>query len=424
MTVSIKNKDKICKSLSGRVLIPSSKSEAHRYIICASLADKPTEIRVNSISSDIAATVDCMRALGAGITETEYGFKIEPIAECVKNPCLRCRDSGSTLRFLLPVAASLGADAEFFMEERLPDRPLYPLDEEMKNHGCTLRKEGSRLFCSGAMRGNSYKIASNISSQFISGILMALPVLDGGTIELTGKTESKKYIEMTVCAMRAFGVTVDINNSVITVSGKYKSPGSLAVGGDWSGAACWLCAGALSDEGITCVGLDINSAQGDRRILDVLRDMGADVKINSDAVTVSRAELRGIAVNAEDIPDLVPVIAALAARADGVTKITGAARLRIKESDRIESTSCILNALGADVKEEIDGLTIVGNPSVKELDGGMVDSFRDHRIAMSAALASLFCEEDVTVTNAEVVSKSYTDFWHDFESLGGKITIE
>ncbi len=408
-------------NLRGDVTVPCSKSEAHRIIICAAFADKPTVVRLSGISDDISATADCVSALGAHVERTDCGFIVTPIAEINPQPTLLCRESGSTLRFLLPVAAALGSDATFVLEGRLPSRPLSPLDNEMLRHGTSIVKDGNTLELSGKMTGNSFELEAGVSSQFISGILMALPLMGGGRLKLLGKKESAGYIDMTLDAMREFGVNAYFEgDSIVVPDENYKSPGELAVGGDWSSAAFWVSAGALSDEGITCHGVDFDSLQGDRAIVDIVSAFGADLTKGENCVTVKKSPLRGITLDAHDVPDLVPVVSALSAGAAEETNIKGAARLRLKESDRLSAMHHVLSSLGANVCEMEDGLRIIGgNP----LHGGIVDSHGDHRIAMSAAVAAMLCNGEVIINGAECVSKSYVSFWEDYKSLGGKIEI-
>lgn len=405
--------------LSGEVTVPSSKSEAHRYMICAALSDKVTDVVIHGICSDIEATADCLSALGAGVVRTDFGYRITPVSKTSKDALLKCRDSGSTLRFLIPVSAALGADADFYMEGKLHERPLYPLDAELLRHGVTLAKNGRTLSVRGKLSSNSFHIDGSVSSQFISGILMALPVLGGGIVILEGKVESVDYIKITIDAMKVFGVDVSFEGNVLTVPAKgFTSPGRVTVCGDWSGASFWIAAGALSENGITCKGIDLSSTQGDRRILDVLTAMGAEIEYGYDSVTVKKAYLHATDTDAANIPDAVPVISVLCAIAEGRSHITGAARLRLKESDRLAVMSELLRAMGTSVTELKDGLIIDGAGS---LNGAVIDAHDDHRIAMSAAIASMMCNGDVTVTGAECVSKSYSAFWDDFVSLGAVI---
>ena len=403
-------------NLSGTVRAPSSKSEAHRYLVCAALADAPTDIVMHSPSDDVSATADCLRALGAHIDRTCEGFHVVPVTEVKKKCLLLCRESGTTLRFMLPIAASLGADADFSAEGRLPERPLEPLSSEMARRGALVTRDGNIISCRGRLCGNDFALRADISSQFISGILLASPLLGGVTVRLDGAVESLDYIRMTLDVMRRFGIESSLSENIITVcSGGYRSPETVSVSGDWSGCAFWICAGAASRDGITCTGVDHGSAQGDRCIVDIVRSMGADICASANSVTVKRGKLAAVDVEAADIPDIVPPIAALAAAADGETHIRGAGRLRYKECDRLSAMRDIISSLGGSASEEADGLTVCGGV----IHGGEVSSHGDHRIAMSAAVLSVFADSPVTVDGAECVSKSYGAFWDDFESLGG-----
>ena len=399
-----------------------SKSEAHRYLICAALADAPTRLICPASNDDIDATVSCLCALGAQIERTEDGFAITPIKHVPESADMDCGESGSTLRFLLPVIAALGTHAKLHLHGRLPARPLSPLYELMVAHGVTLSPQGSNPFeISGKLCGTDFPIAANVSSQFVSGLLFALVLLDLDTpctVRLIGQMESRPYLDMTLAALAAFGIKVTEQDGVLIVPAhsRFTSPDTLVVGGDWSGAAPWLCMGAVGQHPITVTGLDTASGQGDKAILSVLADMGAQVTADADSktVTVSPAPLHGIDLDASQIPDLVPVIAATAALASGTTCIFGAARLRIKESDRLAATTTVLRALGANITETEDGLIIVGKSA---LSGGAVDAFGDHRIAMTAAVASLGCAAPVKVDGAQAVAKSYPTFWEQLSLL-------
>ncbi len=376
--------------ISGIIPAIPSKSMAHRLLICAALADTPTKVACQGTSKDIDATRACLAAIKTG-------------------EILPCGESGSTLRFLLPVAAALGLDASFKMEGRLPQRPLAPLDAQLTAHGAQLSRPAPDILrCTGKLQPGAYTLPGNVSSQYISGLLFALPLLDGlSTLTVTGQIESAPYIEMTLDALKQFGVQVKKEQNVFHIpSCKYQSPGSAAVEGDWSNAAFWLCAGALSGP-VTVTGLDMDSLQGDKAILDLLKRFGAVV----DGSAVSPGNLHGIDIDAAAIPDLVPVLSIVAAAAEGTTRIYNAGRLRLKESDRIETVCNLLRALGGKVEERPDGMVIQGG----SLTGGTVDSCNDHRIAMAAAVASVLCP--VTVTGAEAVEKSYPRFWEDLTTM-------
>lgn len=404
-------------ALAGQVRIPASKSQAHRLLICAALGKTPVTLHCDGFSKDIIATAHCLRALGAEVAlENDALIRLTPgrtDAACA----LMCGESGSTLRFLLPVAAALGATATFHMEGRLPQRPLAPLDEELTRHGVTLTRDGDTLAVTGRLQPGDYTLPGNVSSQYVSGLLMALPLLHGdSTLTVTGKVESAAYIAMTEDALRLSGITFQKEGWTYRIPGRqtFALPQALSVEGDWSNAAFFLCAGALSEKGVTVTGLNAASSQGDRAVVDILRAFGASVTETADAVTVSAAPLHGITIDANPIPDLIPVLSVVAAYAAGETKIVNAARLRLKESDRIATTAALLRSLGGSVEELPDGLRLRGTA----LTDGTVDSANDHRIAMSAAIAASGCR--VTVEGGECVSKSYPRFWQDYEALKGE----
>ena len=406
---------------TGRVHIPASKSQAHRLLICAALGEEKTEVVCDGISADIAATAKCLRALGAAVEETEAGFLVSPIKKVPEGRCeLYCGESGSTLRFLLPVVGALGAQAAFHREGRLPQRPLAPLDGVLTAHGMTLFEDGDLLLCSGQLQAGNYEIAGNVSSQYISGLLMALPRLTGESrLTVTGTLESAAYVAMTEDALRLSDVEFSKNGASYAIPGgqRFRLPARTAVEGDWSNAAFFLCMGALAKEGIRVEGLNLKSSQGDRGVLDVLRAFGAEVSEEENAVTVRRGTLRGVTIDASPIPDLIPVLSVVASVAAGETRVENAYRLRLKESDRLQSTANLLRALGGRVEEKEDGLTISGVPA---LHGGSVETQNDHRLAMSAAVAACAAMGEVTVDNDACVAKSYPRFWEDYGSLKGE----
>ena len=460
-------------ALSGGIRAIASKSMAHRLLIAAALADRQTTIHCGELSRDIEATADCLRQLGSDILydESEGSFHVTPVpvvkrlkyadppadtgrqyaAEAggdddpddypaagsnagdddpdessylgdiirtvrevlgVSRPqektTIDVGESGSTLRFLLPVVCALGIRTHIVMHGRLPERPLSPLWEELIAHGCTLtRNEDGSIDTEGRLGGGTFAIAANISSQFISGLLFAIPLLaEPGCIRLTGTVESEGYIRMTIRALEMFGIYTDWKDDIITVkTKKYLSPGSVTVEGDWSNGAFWEAAGMLTDGAVSCTGLDETSLQQDKAIRALKQEICAGNSV----------------IDCRNIPDLVPVMSVLAAVSPGTTTFTHAERLRIKESDRIRSSIDMLTALGAEAEETEDGLKVTGR---KSLRGGTVSSAGDHRIAMSAAIASIVCEGPVIIEGAEAVQKSYPDFWEDFERLGGRILKE
>lgn len=405
---------------NGKIKAIASKSAAHRALICAAFAGESTEIICSETNADIDATVRCLAALGAKITRRGESFITLPIKNIPSHASLDCGESGSTLRFLLPIVCALGCETEFKMSGRLPERPLSPLREELEAHGAMISESGTGILkVSGKISAGEYRIRGDISSQFISGLLFALSILDGESrILLTSAIESAPYINMTLKALYDFGADISIDERGFTIRGvkHLTSPKTVTVEGDWSNAAFMLAAGAIAKGASVCVtSLDAESLQGDRAILELLVRFGADVRRKNDKITVRSGALYGIDIDATNIPDLVPILAVIAAAANGRTVIRGASRLRLKESDRLSSVSDMLFTLGASIAKTDDGLIIDGGG---RLAGGTVSSHADHRIAMSAAVAALLCEGEVTVTDADAVEKSYPAFWDDIATLG------
>ena len=397
----------ICPApLSGSIAAIPSKSAAHRALICAALAKGETEIFCPSLSRDIEATAACLSALGAEIEYENGSFQVRPIEKLRRDAYMNCGESGSTLRFLLPVVCALGGGARIKMEGRLPQRPLSPLWEELIAHGAELSHEsGDTILAGGRLESGSYKIRADISSQFISGLLFALPLLEGeSSIELEGSIESIGYINMTRKVQQLFALDIGFENRIFSIGADSvcRSPGRIAVEGDWSNAAFWLAAGALSGTGLSVTGLDENSAQGDRAVID----------------SIARIRSGGAVIDAKDIPDLVPILAVTAASVKGRTEFVNAGRLRIKESDRIASVCRMIRALGGECEELAEGLAVEGRGRLR---GGTVDGENDHRIVMSAAVAAIICDAPVTILGAQASAKSYPAFFEDYRKLGGKI---
>lgn len=384
------------RKLSGTVRIIPSKSQAHRLLICAAFADRETTLICPETSQDMEATAQCLNAMGAQIKRTEIGFHVIPVQDIPNEALLDCKESGSTLRFLLPVAAALGIHATFSMSGRLPYRPLSPLWEELERMGCKLsRPTENTVLCTGQLRCGQYCIDGGVSSQFITGLLFALALLPGeSTLQITGRLESKPYIHLTEQALSLFGVdTADYR-----FHGSYplRSPVTVEVEGDWSNGAFFICANALGNQ-ISVTGLNTGSVQGDKAVMDILPEL-------SNAATVSGA----------DIPDLIPILAVTAGALQGAT-FEQIGRLRLKESDRVASVCGMVNALGAKTQVNHDSMTVYPG----SYHACVIDSRKDHRIAMAAAIASTVAQGPVTILGAECVQKSYPSFWSEFVKLGG-----
>lgn len=404
----------------GRVRIPASKSQAHRLLLCAALGEGETELLCGGLSADIRATMDCLRALGAGIWQEGERLRVKPIRTAPRSCALPCGESGSTLRFLLPQAGALGTEAVFHRKGRLPQRPLRPLDEELRSHGMKLREEGEALYASGKLTAGDYTLPGNVSSQFISGLLMALPQLPGDSrLTVTGELESAGYVAMTEDTLAESGIRWQRTGQVWSIPGgqRFHPPRLCQVEGDWSNAAFFLCAGALSRRGVTVEGLSLRSSQGDQAVLRLLRRFGAEVTEREGAVTVRSGMLHGITVDAGPIPDLIPTLSVVAAASVGDSRIENARRLRDKESDRLEGTAALIRDLGGSARVEGDTLIIHGRGGLR---GGNASVLGDHRLAMAAAIAACACRESVTVDDSRCVEKSYPRFWEDFRQLKGE----
>lgn len=379
-------------TLRGHTRAIPSKSQAHRLLICAAFSDRQTTIFCPETNRDIEATADCLRALGADIARAHGNYIVSPVTTSPKVTDLYCAESGSTLRFLLPIAGALGIDTTFHMEGRLPKRPLSPLWEEMERMGCVLsRPTDTTIRCTGQLKPGSYSIDGSVSSQFISGLLFALALISGNsTLAITGNIESKPYITMTQQAIAAF--RTDTRNIA-----PFHSPGNVQVEGDWSNAAFFLTANALGSN-ITIDGLDPNSAQGDRAVTTYLKQLEQETSIS-----------------AANIPDLVPILAIAAGAKQGAL-FTDIARLRLKESDRVASVASMLSSLGVGATPDENTLRV----SHGIYKSCTIDAAGDHRIAMAAAIAATVATGPVTILGAECVSKSYPSFWEEFKKLGGQ----
>lgn len=426
--------------IEGSIEAIASKSMAHRLLICAALCPGPATIRCTTSSKDIEATISCLNSLGASIEREGDFLKVAPLPGAPSSDNIRvgaygavldCGESGSTERFMLPVVAALGCDAALTGHGRLAERPLSPLYEELIAGGCDLTEQGTfPLKVSGKLRNGRFELPGNVSSQYISGLLLAAPLLAGPSeIRVTTPIESRPYVNLTISALEQFGVHVTETNErdqnadytvfAVSPSTPYRSPGEVSVEGDWSNAAFWLAAGALG-HGVSVEGLDLASRQGDRSMLAALAKLGAQVCRTRGVASVHSGAPQGCDMNVADFPDLVPPLAAVAAFAPGKTRLTGCARLRLKESDRVETVVAGLSALGADITSEGDDIVVNGRDS---LPGGVVDAANDHRIAMMAAIAASRCTGPVTILGAQCVEKSYPKFFEDYRQLGGVVEI-
>lgn len=388
--------------LKGEVFIPPSKSAAHRALVCSFLAGEGTvEPIINS--NDMKAMEQVIGALKNN----------SDVADCI--------ESGNTLRFMIPVAAALGKTVTFIGSGRLPERPIGDYLRLLPEHNVKCTSDGKLpLKIEGQLTSGVYEIAGNISSQYITGLLLALPILDGDSeIVLTTKLQSKPYVDMTIKVMADYGVVVEERENGYFIKGNqsYKKR-DYTVESDWSQAAFFLVGGALNGD-VILKGLDMNSTQGDKEIISILKQFGADIEVKSNYIRAKKSVLKGIEIDVTDIPDTVPALAVAAAFAKGTTVIKGGERLRLKESDRIESVVSNLKRLGVDVEEKPDGMIIIGGGA----KGALLEGYNDHRIPMAFSMAALCAQGNTVITDANSINKTYPSFFKDYNSLGGKANV-
>ncbi|OIO21837.1 3-phosphoshikimate 1-carboxyvinyltransferase [Candidatus Micrarchaeota archaeon CG11_big_fil_rev_8_21_14_0_20_47_5] len=411
-------------SVSGSVFAPPSKSYSHRAIICASLAEGKSRIRGFLESDDINATIEAVRAFGAKVTRQNGCLEIEGCFPKPPSSPINCQESGSTARFFIPIMA-LAGKGTITGEKGLLKRPMQPIIDALSKAGVSINSTGGflPLEISGPYRGGRIEIKGDVSSQFISGILFAASLAKKETmLTVIGKLESKPYIRTTLEVLGDFGIIVKTDSSLLSYhipALQRCTPRAYSVQGDFSSAAFLLAAGAIAGK-VEVSNLKINSAQGDRAIASLLKEMGCSITADANAgkITSEKSPLHGIKIDACDIPDLVPILAVLACYAKGKTTIYNAARLRIKESDRLNAIACELKKMGAKIEEKEDGLLIAGGV----LHGAVIDPHGDHRIAMSCAIAALGAEGKTVIKNAEVIRKSYPNFFSDMKKFGARVS--
>ena len=398
----------------GTVRAIGSKSMAQRLMIAWALSETECCVSTHSHSDDVEKMLECCRIISAALHEKRSS---------VGQP-LNVGESGANLRFLMPIISALGLEADLIMEGSLPERPVEPLIRQLAEHGVTVSRLSREVYhVEGKAGGGIYELPGDVSSQFISGLLMALPLTDeNSAVKVMGVLQSRPYVDMTLDVLKKSGIEIfEDEPGVFYIPGnqEYRLTGEHEAGGDWSSAAMWLSSGACSEEGssLTVEGISSDSIHGDKVITDILKGMGADILWEGNSVTVKAHRLHSRLIDARDIPDLVPAIAVAACKAEGKTVIMNAERLRLKESDRIRSIADVLKRLGAMVNERPDGLEIFGGYRLK---GGTVPSFNDHRIVMMAACLRSQTDGNIIIEDAEAVNKSYPGFFDDYRMLGGK----
>ena len=385
--------------INGKISAIASKSFAHRILICDFLAGNNLRSEFNGFTSkDILATANCLRAIRSG------------------KRILDCDESGSTLRFLIPLCAGLGGEFTFLGKGRLLSRPNTPLLNALAKSGVFFEENKEYIKIWGKLNSGEFEIAGDISSQYVTGLIMALAMLKGDSkIILTSPLASKPYVDITLSVLKDYGIEIQNTDYGYFVKGEQKFSGEMSAEGDWSNMAFYLVLGAVNGE-ITVSGLNLNSVQGDKKILEILKSANANVVACANEITVTKSQLKGFTMDANDCPDLVPICAVLGAVASGKTIINNIERLRIKESDRVVSTIEMLKSFGIMAEEKESSMIIYGGKA----KGGSVSSFNDHRIVMSSAVLGAVADGESEILDAGAVDKSYPTFFNDYNSVGGK----
>lgn len=420
-----------------RIVAPRSKSYEHRFLICEFLS-KLDEVNCVEDTKDQSKLINEKNEAVENDAEDIIATKncLYEIEQSLKNgnqkALLDCNQSGSSLRFLLPIVCALGLKADFIMRGRLAKRPLDSLLNELIAHGCKIDVSNDVLSTERKLKHGVFNLPGNISSQYVSGLLMAMPLLSADSeIHVKKPLFSAPYIDITLDVLRDFSISVSEENHdtehIYRVKGgqRYILPKEYVVEGDWSNAGFWFAAGILGDEPLVIEGLNPCSLQGDRKIVEILKKMGADLRFVTDngkpvfeAYPIGDKVLKSIEIDAGNIPDLVPLIALLCCLADGKSKISGIKRLRLKESDRVAAIENLIGRLGGSIAVSEDTIEIDGIGKEGRLKGGKVTCFDDHRIVMTAAIASLRCEKKLLIDNAKAVNKSYVSFFDEFDRIG------
>ncbi len=409
-------------ALSGRISAIGSKSDIHRLLICSAVSDVQTTIDGFFSSDDIVATVNCIRALGAKAEISGNICAITPIGSPEQRPSFDCGESGTTLRFILPIACALCENAEFSGRGRLPERPISELMEALESGGVIFSKTKLPFSTKGTLSAGKFFLPGNVSSQYISGLMTALCLIKGKSeISLTSPLESAGYVDMTLSSLRLFGADISAEGGKYTVYGKERltSPGSVKADGDWSNALFFMTAGAVCGD-IEITGLNTSSVQGDKKTVEILKRFGAEISLKNEVIKIKKSVLHGCDTDISQIPDSLPALSVVAAFAKGDSRFTGAGRLRLKESDRLTAVCRMINALGGKAEETDDGITVHGTEG---LSGGTAEGENDHRIVMAATVAAFACKEKTVIKGAQAVNKSYPTFFEDISKLGGVTNV-
>ena len=405
----------------GNVKIPASKSMAHRALICASLSDGTSIV---SNSKDIEATVGCMKALGANIKqidETTYEVTGTNLFKQEGNITCNANESGSTLRFLIPLAACTNAKVKFLGQGRLLQRPMDVYENEFKEQNIEFNQSDKEIIVSGNLQAKDYVVQGDISSQFITGLIFVLPLLDqDSTLTITEPYESKSYVNLTIQMLAKFGIEIieTSSNSYLIKGNQHYKAQDVSVEGDFSQLAFFAVLGTLNNT-LSCSNMDMSSKQGDKAILDCIPSFTS----NKDTITFTKKQPAPQTIDLSNCPDLGPILCVLASYTNGETNIVNAARLRMKESDRILAMETELKKWGVDITSTFDSIQIHGKEHYKSDSTVEIFGHNDHRIVMAMTVFGLCAESECIIDDAQAITKSYPTFFEDIQSLGGKVEI-
>ncbi|MFZ2537476.1 MAG: 3-phosphoshikimate 1-carboxyvinyltransferase [Oscillospiraceae bacterium] len=412
-------------NVSSCITVPPSKSICHRAIICACLSEGFSQIDNVSYSKDIVATIGGMRALGAKIIEHDNYIDIEGIGKIKANTSLviDCNESGSTLRFFIPIFSLCNKKIRFLGQGRLLSRPQSVYEEIFRKQGLLFEQSDDKITIDGALKAGEYELCGDISSQFITGLLLALPMLDGNSIiKIKPPFESRSYVDLTLQTMADFGVNAHfVDDYTIALNGnqQYKAT-DYKVEGDYSQMAFFAIMSAIKGE-LTIADMRIDSKQGDKQIVDILSSFNSDIVVFDDSYCIKQSELTASDIDLSNCPDLGPILTVLCAFSKGKSTIYNAARLRIKESDRICAMETELKKLGVTISSTADSIAVCGRNKMNE--EVTVFAHNDHRIAMSLAIFATCGEYPVIIEGAECVEKSYPNFFEDMQKIGVRLEI-
>ncbi len=407
-------------SVNGEIEVPPSKSLSHRALICASLAKGKSIIDNVLLSEDIKATMSSLEKLGAKFDTQGNSIIVTGVKKTKHHgEEIDCNESGSTIRFLIPIFSLTNKEVVFTGKESLINRPFNIYEKIFNEDGNTFSVNNNKIVVNGSVKARDYYIDGNVSSQFFSGLLFALPLLkEDSRVFFNGKLESKSYIDLTIEMLDNFGIEVqEIQNGYFIPGNQKYKPTDYYVEGDFSQSAFHLVAGVLNGF-IKVNNLSHESNQGDNKIIDIIKSMKGKVIYTEDGFTTERTQTYGTTIDISDCPDLAPIVALLGTLSKGTTTITNIQRLRLKESDRVESTVTTLSKLGANISVKDEEIIIHGKSTLK--GGVTLDSYNDHRIAMMISIAALRCEQEIALLRPLAINKSYPHFFKDYKKIGGK----